>query len=45
MTYRLELDEENGSDMNVDANRSRSFQVFRNGVRRLVAGGASAAAS
>ncbi len=30
--------------MNVDANRSRSFQVFRDGVRRLVAGGNSAAA-
>lgn len=28
--------------MNVDANRSRSFQVFRDGVRRLVTGGASA---
>lgn len=28
--------------MNVDANCSRSFQVFRDGVRRLVAGGASA---
>ncbi|MGH3833122.1 MAG: DUF4276 family protein [Pseudonocardiaceae bacterium] len=31
--------------MNVDANHSRSFQVFRDGVRRLVAGGASAAES
>lgn len=29
--------------MNVDVNRSRSFQVFRDGVRRLVAGGSSAA--
>ncbi|MGH3932234.1 MAG: DUF4276 family protein [Pseudonocardiaceae bacterium] len=29
--------------MNVDVNRSRSFQVFRDGVRRLVAGGTSAA--
>jgi predicted ATPase len=29
--------------MNVDANRSRSFQVFRDGVRRLIAGGTSAA--
>jgi hypothetical protein len=29
--------------MNVDANRSRSFQVFRDGVRRLVAGGSGAA--
>ncbi|MGH3822708.1 MAG: DUF4276 family protein [Pseudonocardiaceae bacterium] len=29
--------------MNVEVNRSRSFQVFRDGVRRLVAGGASAA--
>lgn len=29
--------------MNVEANRSRSFQVFRDGVRRLVAGGAGAA--
>lgn len=31
--------------MNVDVNRSGSFQVFRDGVRRLVAGGASAAQS
>jgi Domain of unknown function (DUF4276) len=31
--------------MNVDANRSRSFQVFRDGVRRLVAGGTNAAES
>ncbi|MGH3773874.1 MAG: AAA family ATPase [Pseudonocardiaceae bacterium] len=31
--------------MNVDANRSRSFQVFRDGVRRLVAGGTSATES
>ncbi len=29
--------------MNVDVNRSRSFQVFRDGVRRLVAGGTCAA--
>lgn len=29
--------------MKVDDNRSRSFQVFRDGVRRLVAGGGSAA--
>lgn len=29
--------------MNVDINRSRSFQVFRDEVRRLVAGGTSAA--
>lgn len=29
--------------MNVDVNRSRSFQVFRDGLRRLVAGGSSAA--
>jgi hypothetical protein len=29
--------------MNVDVNRSRSFQVFRDGVRRIVAGGTSAA--
>lgn len=29
--------------MNVDVNRSRSFQVFRDGVRRLVAGGSGAA--
>ncbi len=29
--------------MNVEANQSRSFQVFRDGVRRLVAGGAGAA--
>ncbi|MGH3864960.1 MAG: DUF4276 family protein [Pseudonocardiaceae bacterium] len=28
--------------MNVDVNRSRSFQVFRDGVRRLVAGGSGA---
>lgn len=28
--------------MNVDLNRSRSFQVFRDGVRRLVAGGSRA---
>lgn len=31
--------------MNVDVNRSRSFQVFRDGVRRFVAGGSSAAQS
>jgi hypothetical protein len=31
--------------MNVDVNRSQSFQVFRDGVRRLVAGGTSAAES
>ncbi len=31
--------------MNVDVNRSRSLQVFRDGVRRLVAGGSSAAQS
>lgn len=31
--------------MNVDVNRSRSFQVFRDGVRRLVAGGTNAAES
>ncbi|MGH3941841.1 MAG: DUF4276 family protein [Pseudonocardiaceae bacterium] len=30
--------------MKVDENRSRSFQVFRDGVRRLVAGGSDAAA-
>ncbi|MGH3803791.1 MAG: DUF4276 family protein [Pseudonocardiaceae bacterium] len=29
--------------MNVDVNCSRSFQVFRDGVRQLVAGGSSAA--
>jgi hypothetical protein len=29
--------------MNVDINRSRSFQAFRDGVRRLVAGGSNAA--
>lgn len=29
--------------MNVDVNRSRSFQVFRDGVRRIMAGGSSAA--
>lgn len=29
--------------MNVDVNRSRSFQVFRDGVRRLATGGQSAA--
>ncbi len=29
--------------MNVDGNCSRSFQVFRDGIRRLVAGGSSAA--
>lgn len=29
--------------MNVEVNRSRSFQVFRDGVRRLVAGGTGAA--
>ncbi|MGH3935130.1 MAG: DUF4276 family protein [Pseudonocardiaceae bacterium] len=29
--------------MNAEVNRSRSFQVFRDGVRRLVAGGAGAA--
>ncbi|MGH3920731.1 MAG: DUF4276 family protein [Pseudonocardiaceae bacterium] len=29
--------------MNVDVNRSRSFSVFRDGVRRLVAGGSNAA--
>lgn len=29
--------------MDVDGNRSRSFQVFRDGVRRLAAGGSSAA--
>lgn len=29
--------------MNVDANRSQSFSVFRDGVRQLVAGGSSAA--
>lgn len=29
--------------MNVDDNRSRSFQVFRDGLRRLVEGGAGAA--
>ncbi|MGH3928087.1 MAG: hypothetical protein ACRDTT_35370, partial [Pseudonocardiaceae bacterium] len=29
--------------MNVDVNRSRSFLVFRDGVRRLVAGGTGAA--
>lgn len=31
--------------MNVDVNRSRSFLVFRDGVRRLVAGGSGAAES
>jgi hypothetical protein len=31
--------------MKMDVNRSRSFQVFRDGVRRLVAGGTSAAES
>jgi predicted ATPase len=31
--------------MNVDVNCSRSFQVFRDGIRRLVAGGSSAAES
>ncbi len=30
--------------MDVDANRSRSFQAFRDGVRRLVSGDTSAAA-
>jgi hypothetical protein len=29
--------------MNVDVNSSRSFQVFRDGIRRLVAGGSRAA--
>lgn len=29
--------------MDIDVNRSRSFQVFRDGVRRLVAGGSNAA--
>ncbi|MGH3913602.1 MAG: hypothetical protein ACRDTC_09345 [Pseudonocardiaceae bacterium] len=29
--------------MNVDVNCSRSFQVFRDGLRRLVAGGTNAA--
>jgi len=31
--------------MNVNDNRSRSFQVFKDGVRRLVAGGSDAAES
>jgi len=31
--------------MDVDTNRSRSFQVFRDGLRRLVAGGGNAAES
>ncbi len=28
--------------MNIDINRSRSFQVFRDGVRQLVVGGTCA---
>lgn len=39
----VDRDTEIAQHMNVDANRSRSFQVFRDGVRRLVAGGSGAA--
>ncbi len=42
---KVAVDTKIAKHMNVDVNCSRSFQVFRDGIRRLVAGGSSVAKS